>query len=74
MGIQEDRANCADSPHLAATTTSSTKDELETVRELSKVLRGHIVLKYLHPAGIGRRHILWSVIKLACAVSKWNTV
>ena len=42
-----------------------------SVGELSKVC-SHIVLKCLYLARIGRRDILWSVNKLARAVTKWT--
>ena len=47
------------------------QDELETVAELSKVC-SQIVLKYLHLARIGSPDILWSVNKLARAVTQWT--
>ena len=45
--------------------------ELETVGELSKVC-ARIVLKFLHLARIGTPDILWSVNKLARAVTQWT--
>ena len=47
------------------------KDELESVGELSKVCC-QIVLKSVYLARIGRPDILWSVNKLARAVTKWT--
>ena len=47
------------------------EDELETVGDLSKVC-SQIVLTYLYLARIGRPDILWSVKKLARAVTKWK--
>ena len=47
------------------------KEELETVRELSKV-RYRIVLQRLYLARIGTPDNLWSVNKLARAVTKWT--
>ena len=47
------------------------KEELESVGELSKVC-SQIVLKCLYWARIGRPDILWSVNKLARAVTKWT--
>ena len=47
------------------------EEENESVGELSKV-RSQIVLKYLYLARIGRPDILWSVNKLARAVTKWT--
>ena len=47
------------------------KEENESVEELSTVC-SHIVLKCLYLARIGRPGILWSVNKLARAVTKWT--
>ena len=47
------------------------KEELETVGELSDVC-SQIVLKFLYLARIGRLGILWSVNKLARAVTTWT--
>ena len=47
------------------------EEENESVGELSFV-RSQIVLKYLYLARIGRPDILWSVNKLARAVTKWT--
>ena len=47
------------------------KEELESVGELSKVC-SQIVLSRLYLAQIGRPDILWSVNKLARAVTKWT--
>ena len=47
------------------------KEELETVGELSDVC-SQKVLKCLYLARIGRLGILWSVNKLARAVTKWT--
>ena len=52
-------------------TTISRKNKLISVGELSKVF-SQIVLKSLYVAGIGRPNILWSVNKLARAVTKWT--
>ena len=47
------------------------QEELESVGELSQVC-SQIVLKCLYLARIGRPDILWSVNKLARAVTKWT--
>ena len=47
------------------------EEENESVGELSTVC-SHIVLKCVYLARIGRPHILWSVNKLALAVTKWT--
>ena len=47
------------------------KEELETVGELS-VVRSQMVLKCLYLARIGRPDFLWSVNKLALAVTRWT--
>ena len=47
------------------------EEELKSVGELSKVC-SQIVLKCLYLARIGRPDILWSVNKLARAVTKWT--
>ena len=47
------------------------EEELKSVGELSKVC-SQIVLKCLYMARIGRPDILWSVNKLARAVTKWT--
>ena len=47
------------------------EEELTSVGELSKVC-SQIVLKCLYMARIGRPDILWSVNKLARAVTKWT--
>ena len=47
------------------------EDEIESVGELSTVC-SPIVLKCLFLARIGRADILWSVNKLARAVTKWS--
>ena len=47
------------------------EEELASVGELSKVC-SQIVLKFLYLARIGRADILWSVTKLAQAVTKWT--
>ena len=44
---------------------------MKSVGELSTVC-SHIVLKCLYLARIGRPDILWSVNKLARAVTKWT--
>ena len=46
------------------------KEELESVGELSKVC-SQIVLKCLYSARMGRLDILWSVNKLARAITTW---
>ena len=51
--------------------TNSKKEELESVGEFSKVC-SQIVLNCLYLARIGRPDILWSVNKLAPAVTKWT--
>ena len=48
------------------------EEEMGSVGELSKVC-SQIVLKCLHLARIGRPDILWSVNKLARAVTKWRS-
>ena len=55
----------------ALMTHNSKKEELESVAELPKVC-SQIVLKCLYLARIGRPDILWSVNKLARAVTKWT--
>ena len=47
------------------------EEELEPIGELSEVC-SQIVLKCLYLARIGRPDILWSVNKLARAVTKWT--
>ena len=47
------------------------KEELKSVGELSEVC-SQIVLEYLFLARIGRPEILWSVNKLARAITKWT--
>ena len=47
------------------------EEELKSVGEVSKVC-SQIVLKCLYLARIGRPDILWSVNKLARAVTKWT--
>ena len=47
------------------------QEELESVGKLSQVF-SQIVLKCLHLARVGRPDILWSVNKLARAVTKWT--
>ena len=47
------------------------QEELGSVGELSKVC-SHIVLQCLHLSRIGRPDIVWSVNKLARAVTKWT--
>ena len=49
------------------------EEENGSVGELSTVC-SHIVVKYLHLAHIGRPDILWSVNKLARAVTKWTKI
>ena len=46
------------------------EEEIGSVGELS-TLCSQIVQKCLYLASIGRPDILWSVNKLACAVTKW---
>ena len=48
------------------------KEEMGSVGDLSKVC-SQIVLKCLYLARIGRPDILWSVNKLARAVTKWTS-
>ena len=48
------------------------REELETVGELSKVC-SQLVLKCLYLARNGGLDILWTVVKLARAVTKWTT-
>ena len=55
---------CVDDHHLK-------EEELGSVAELSKVC-SQIVLKCLYLGRIGRIDILWSVNKLARAVTKWT--
>ena len=47
------------------------EEEIGSVGELSKVC-AQIVLKCLYVSRIGRLHILWSVNKLARAITKWT--
>ena len=47
------------------------QEELESVGELSEIC-SQIVLTWLYLARIGRLDILWSVNKLARAVTKWT--
>ena len=47
------------------------EEEMESVGELSTFC-SQIVLKYLYLARVGRPDILWSVNKLARAVTKWT--
>ena len=56
--------SCMDDHHFK-------EEEIGSVGELSTVC-SHIVLKYLYSARIGRPGILWSVDKLARAVTKWT--
>ena len=49
------------------------EEEKGSVGELSKVC-GQIVLKCLYLARVGRPEILWSVNKLARAITKWTRV
>ena len=55
---------CLDDRHVK-------EEELKSVGELSKVC-SQIVLKCLYLARYGRPDILWSVNKLARAVTKWT--
>ena len=64
-------SNCTRSLHHALTTDLSKKEELETVGELSNVCSQN-VLKCLYLARIGTPNVLWSVNKLARAVTKWT--
>ena len=52
-------------------TINSKKEEVESAGELSQVC-SHIVLKCLYLTRIGRPDILWSVNKLARAVTTWT--
>ena len=47
------------------------EEEIGSVGKFSKVC-AQIVLKFLYLARIGRRDILWSVNKLARAITKWT--
>ena len=49
------------------------EEEMGSVGELSRVC-SQIVLRYLYLARIGRPDILWSVNKLARAITKWTRV
>ena len=55
----------------ASMTTTLKKEEMKSVRELSQVC-SQIVLKCFYLARIGRPDILWSVNKLARAITKWT--
>ena len=59
------------SQHHALTPTTSKKKKMGSVGELSEVF-SQIVLKCLYSARIGRPDILWSVNKLARAITKWT--
>ena len=61
------------SQHHVMTTTNSKKKKWESVGELSKFC-SQIVLKGLYLARIGRPDILWSVNKLARAVTKCRQI
>ena len=72
IGKKKKLSSSTKSLHRALTTTR--KKNLETVGEvgeLSKVC-SQVVLKCLYLARIGRPDILWSVTKLARAVTKWT--
>ena len=56
---------------LASMTTTSKKEEMKSVGELSQVY-SQIVLKCIYFARIGRPEILWSVNKLARSITKWT--
>ena len=55
----------------ASMTTTSKKEELKSVGDLSKVC-SQIVLKCLYLARIGLPDVLWSVNKLARSITKWT--
>ena len=60
----KDATPCVDDHHLE-------EEEMGSVWELSAVC-SHIVLECLYLARVGRLDILWSVNKLARAVTKWT--
>ena len=57
--------------HAPMTTTSKKKKKQKSVGELSNTC-SQIILKCLYLARIGRPDILWSVNKLARAITKWT--
>ena len=61
--------NYTKSQHYALTIINAKKKKMGTVEELSKVC-SQIVLQCLYLARIGRPDILWSVNKLARAITK----
>ena len=61
---------CTESPHFVDD-HHFTKEELETVGELSKVC-SQVVLKCLTLARVGRPDVLWCVNIVARAVTKWT--
>ena len=71
--LQIDLLNsCTKSQLHVLTTINSEKNKLKSVGELSQ-LCAQIVLKCLYLVRIGRPDILWSVNKLARAITKWTT-
>ena len=65
------RNNYTKSQRHALRTTNFSKEEMESVGELSTVC-SHIVLKCLYLDRVGGPDILWSVNKHARAVTKWT--
>ena len=72
LANKTEQLNCTKSQLLAWMAKKNfKKDELESVRILSKVC-SQIVLRCLYLARIGRPDIHWSVNKLARSVTNWN--
>ena len=71
LANKERQSSCTKSPVFAWMITISKKEELESVGDCSQVC-SQIVLKCLYLARIGRPDIVWSVNKLARAVTKWT--
>ena len=68
---QTGRLNSSAKCLLHASMTTTSKKELKSVGEKSKVC-SQIVLKCLFLARIGRLYILWAVNKLAPSITKWS--
>ena len=68
---QTKQLNSFSKSQLHAWVIIKTKEEMGTVGELSKAC-SQIVMKCLHWARIGRLDILWSVNKLARAITEWT--
>ena len=64
------QSSCTKFQPLALMIINSKKEELESIRELSKIC-SRIVLKCLYVARSGRPDILWFVNKLGGSVTKW---